>query len=33
MFRFENPIFLWLLLVIPVLAILRFWGWRQRRRK
>ena len=33
MFRFENPIFLWLLLIIPVLALLRFWGWHQRRRK
>ena len=33
MFRFENPIFLWLLLVIPLLALVRFWGWRQRRRK
>ncbi|MCR5130728.1 MAG: VWA domain-containing protein [Prevotella sp.] len=33
MFRFENPIYLWLLLIIPLLALIRFWGWRQRRRK
>ncbi|MBQ9637034.1 MAG: VWA domain-containing protein [Prevotella sp.] len=33
MFRFENPIYLWLLLIVPVLALLRFWGWRQRKRK
>ena len=33
MFRFENPIYLWLLLIIPVLALLRFWGWRQRKKK
>ena len=33
MFRFEHPAFLWLLLVIPVLALVRFWGWQQRRRK
>ena len=33
MFRFENPLYLWLLLVVPLLALIRFWGWRQRRRK
>lgn len=33
MFRFENPIFLWLLLLIPILALVRFWGWRQRIKK
>ena len=33
MFRFENPIYLWLLVVIPLLALVRFWGWRQRVRK
>ena len=33
MFRFENPIYLWLLLLIPILALVRFWGWRQRIKK
>lgn len=33
MFRFENPIFLWLLLIIPALALLRFVMWRMQRRK
>lgn len=33
MFRFENPIYLWLLLIVPVLSLLRFWGWRQRKKK
>ena len=33
MFRFENPIFLWLLLIIPLMVVLRFVGWRQRRKK
>lgn len=33
MFRFENPIFLWLLLIIPLMFVLRFVGWRQRRKK
>lgn len=33
MFRFENPIYLWLLLVIPLMALLRFVAWRQRRKK
>lgn len=33
MFRFEDPIFLWLLWVIPVLVLIRFVGWRLRKRK
>lgn len=33
MFRFENPIYLYLLLLIPLLAIVRFMGIRQRRKK
>ncbi len=30
MFRFENPIYLWALIVIPILVIIRFVEWRQR---
>lgn len=33
MFRFEDPIFLWLLWVILVLVLIRFVGWRLRKRK
>lgn len=33
MFRFEDPIFLWLLWVIPILVLIRFVGWRLRKRK
>ena len=33
MLRFEDPIYLWLLLIIPVLAVVRFIVWRQRRAK
>ena len=33
MFRFESPIFLWLLLIIPVMALIRFGYVRNRRRK
>ncbi|MBQ7471630.1 MAG: VWA domain-containing protein [Prevotella sp.] len=33
MFRFEDPIYLWLLLAIPLLMMIRFVGYRQRRRK
>jgi Ca-activated chloride channel family protein len=33
MFRFDNPQYLWLLLVIPLLALIRFIGWRQRKNK
>ena len=31
MLRFEDPIFLWLLWIIPVLILVRFIGWRKRR--
>ena len=31
MFRFEDPIYLWCLLVIPVLVLIRFIGWRRRK--
>lgn len=33
MFRFEDPIYLWALLVIPVLLLIRLVGWRRRRSK
>ncbi len=33
MFRFEDPVYLWLLWVIPVLALIRLIGWRQRIKK
>ncbi|MBE6264704.1 MAG: VWA domain-containing protein [Prevotella sp.] len=33
MLRFQDPIYLWLLLIIPVLAVVRFIVWRQRRAK
>ncbi len=33
MLRFEDPIFLWLLWIIPVLILVRFVGWRRRRAK
>lgn len=33
MIRFEDPIYLWLLLLIPVLALVRFVGYGRRRRK
>ena len=33
MLRFEDPIYLWLLLIIPVLAVVRFVVWRQRKAK
>lgn len=33
MFRFENPIFLWLLLIIPILALVRFVMWRRQKAK
>lgn len=33
MFRFEDPIFLWLFWVIPVLVLVRFMGWRRRKAK
>lgn len=33
MFRFEEPIYLWLLAAIPVLALVRFVVWRRRKGK
>lgn len=33
MLRFEDPIYLWLLLVIPLMAMIRFVAWRQRKAK
>lgn len=33
MFRFEDSIYLFFLLVIPVLALVRLMGWRQRKKK
>lgn len=33
MFRFEDPIYLWLLLIIPLLVMIRLFAWRQRRKK
>lgn len=33
MFRFEDPIYFWALLVIPVLLLIRLAGWRRRRSK
>lgn len=31
MFRFEEPIYLWCLLIVPVLVLIRFIGWRRRK--
>ena len=33
MLRFEDPIFLWLLWVLPVLVLVRLVGWRRRKAK
>lgn len=33
MLRFEDPIFLWLLWVLPALVLVRFIGWRRRHAK
>lgn len=33
MFRFNDPIYLWLLLIIPILVIVRLILWRQRKKK
>lgn len=33
MLRFEDPIYLWLLLLVPALALVRFLGWRKRQGK
>lgn len=32
MFRFDDPIYLWLLLVILVLVLLRLWMWRRQKK-
>ena len=33
MFRFEDSIYLWLLLIIPVLVVIRFFVWERRKKK
>lgn len=33
MFRFDDPVYLWLLLLVPVMALIRFVGWRRRIKK
>nr|WP_294077255.1 VWA domain-containing protein [Prevotella sp. UBA5379] len=33
MFRFEDPIYLWALIAVPVLIVIRLVGWHQRRSK
>lgn len=33
MLRFEDPIYLWLLWILPILVLIRFVGWRRRRAK
>ena len=33
MFRFEDPIYLWLLVLIPVLALVRFISYRNQKKK
>lgn len=33
MFRFEDPIYLWLLLIIPILALARLASWRTRQKR
>lgn len=33
MFRFENPIYLWLLLIIPILIIIKIMMWHVQRKK
>ncbi len=33
MFRFEDPTYLWLLMVVPILALVRLVVWRQRKSK
>ena len=33
MFRFEDPIYLYLLVLIPILAVIRFVGYRNRRKR
>lgn len=33
MLRFEDPIYLWALLIVPILLLIRFLGWRSRKAK
>ncbi|MEE3415395.1 VWA domain-containing protein [Segatella bryantii] len=33
MFRFDDPVYLWLLLLVPVMVLIRFVGWRRRIKK
>lgn len=33
MFRFEDPIYLWLLLLVPVLLLLRYFTYMRRKTK
>ena len=33
MFRFEDPIYLWLLLIIPMMAVVSLWNHHQRKKK
>ena len=33
MFRFENPIYLYLLVLIPILALIRFYAIGKRRKR
>ena len=33
MFRFEDPIYLWLLVLIPILALVRFISYRNQRKR
>ena len=33
MFRFDDSIYLWLLLIIPVLVVIRFFVWERRKKK
>ncbi|MGI6222853.1 MAG: VWA domain-containing protein [Prevotella sp.] len=32
MFRFENPIYLWLLLIVPLLVLIRLWVWHKQKK-
>ena len=33
MFRFEDPIYLWLLVLIPILALIRFISYRNQKKR
>ena len=33
MFRFDDPVYLWLQLLVPVMVLIRFVGWRRRIKK